>query len=70
MIFRLFNLHIVLTMVQTVPPHSLTFFLSCSVGYSIVHISSKRDKLSRICSGNGVLYVSIKSLGKAGAHRP
>lgn len=35
-----------------------------------MHISSKRDKLFRTCSGNGVLYVSIKSLGKAWAHRP
>lgn len=59
-----------LTLVHAVPSHLLTFVLSCGKGYSTVHISSKRDKLSRICSGNGVLYVSIKSLGKAWAHRP
>lgn len=50
--------------------HLLTFFLSCGNGYSTLHISSKRDRLSRTCSGKGVLYVSMKSLGRAWTHRP
>lgn len=48
----------------------LTFFLLFGVGYSTEHISSKRDKLSSICSGKGILYMSIKIWGKAWAHKP